>query len=116
MAETELVNLDALNAKQRLKEFKATQKEVKSKDLVAKDAALKKLVDIRYLTEGGCFVPLVNSIVPKKVILLELLFKSCITNKPSLFFLLLHRKRWMYPNCVWITCSAFLMRKMLVTR
>ena len=68
MAEPDPVNLDALNAKQRLKEYKATQKDVKSKDLVAKGSALKKLSDVRYLTEGGCFLPLVNSILPKKVL------------------------------------------------
>jgi len=74
MAEAEPVNLDTLNVKQCLKEYKATQKDVKSKDLVAKGAALKKLSDIRYLTEGGCFVPLVNSILPKKVFYTRLQF------------------------------------------
>jgi hypothetical protein len=43
------------------------QKDVKSKDLAVKAAALKKLHDVRYYTEGGCFSPLVNSAVPKKV-------------------------------------------------
>ena len=67
MAEVEAVNLDILNPKQRAKEFKAAQKDVKSKDLIDKNAALKKIGDVRYLTEGGCFLPLVNSILPKKV-------------------------------------------------
>jgi hypothetical protein len=67
MAETEIVALGNLNAKQKAKEFKAMQKDVKSKDLAVKVAALKKLHDLRYYTEGGCFSPLVNSAVPKKV-------------------------------------------------
>ena len=71
MADAEAVNLDTLNPKQRAKEFKAAQKDVKSKDLVVKNAALKKINDIRYLTEGGCLLPLINSILPKKVHLFE---------------------------------------------
>ena len=59
--------LDAMNAKQRLKEFKGAQKDVKSKDLVVKNAVLKKFQDIRYLTEGGCLLPFINSMIPKKV-------------------------------------------------
>lgn len=78
MAETEMINLDTLNVKQRLKEYKATQKDVKSKDLVAKGAALKKLTDIRYLTEGGCFFPLVSSILPKKVSKTKVLIAICL--------------------------------------
>jgi len=73
MADMEAVNLDTLNPKQRAKEFKAAQKDVKSKDLVVKNAALKKINDIRYLTEGGCLLPLINSILPKKVRFIELL-------------------------------------------
>lgn len=68
MAEPELINLDLLSPKLRAKEFKSAQKDVKSKDLVVKNAALKKIADIRYITEGGCFFPLVNSILPKKVL------------------------------------------------
>lgn len=67
MADPELVDLNSLNAKQKAKEFKAAQKDVKSKDLAVKSVALKKLQDFRYYTEGGCFSPLVNSSVPKKV-------------------------------------------------
>jgi hypothetical protein len=67
MAESEVISLDSMNPKQKAKEYKATQKDVKSKDLVVKSAALKKLHDLRYYTEGGCLVPLVNSSLPKKV-------------------------------------------------
>ena len=62
-----LVDLDSLNAKQKGKEYKSAQKDVKSKDLAVKNAAMAKLHDVRYYTEGGCFVPLVNSCLPKKV-------------------------------------------------
>ena len=60
-------NLDSMNPKQQLKEYKATQKEIKSKEIAVKTIALKKFEDIRYLTEGGCLVPFINSILPKKV-------------------------------------------------
>lgn len=56
-----------MNPKQQLKEYKAAQKEIKSKDIPVKTIALKKFEDIRYLTEGGCLVPFINSILPKKV-------------------------------------------------
>lgn len=71
MAEPEDVNLDLLNAKQKAKEFKAVQKDVKSKDLAVKGAAMRKLQDFRYYTEGGCLSPLINSSVPKKVNIVE---------------------------------------------
>lgn len=67
MSEPVIVDLDSLNPKQRAKEFKAAQKEVKSKDLVVKNAAFKKLDDIRYYTEGGCLPFVIASIIPKKV-------------------------------------------------
>lgn len=79
MAEPEIVDLSTLNAKQKGKEYKATQKDVKSKDLVVKGAAMKKLQDVRYYTEGGCLVPLINSSQPKKVILLDL-FQRILPN------------------------------------
>lgn len=69
MTDVEIIDLNSLNAKQKAKEFKAVQKDVKSKDLAVKAAAMKKLQDIRYYTEGGCFSPLVNSSLPKKVII-----------------------------------------------
>ena len=62
-----VVNLDALKAKQLAKEFKATGKGVKSKDPVVKTEALGKLSNVRYYTEGGVFLSLVEQMVPKKV-------------------------------------------------
>ena len=67
MTDAEIVDLNTLNAKQKNKEFKTAQKDVKSKDLVVKAAAMKKLHDVRYYTEGGCLSPLINSALPKKV-------------------------------------------------
>eukprot|EP01039_Chlorochromonas_danica_P004815 gene4815-5279_t len=58
--------LDGLNPKQRLKEFKSTQKDFRSKDNEVKLAALQKLVDLRYLSEGSCLLPFLLSIQPKK--------------------------------------------------
>ena len=58
----------SLNPKQRLKEFKSTQKDLKSKDLEIKLKALEKIiVNPVYFIEGNCFVPFVASIIPKKV-------------------------------------------------
>ena len=62
-----VVDLDSLNAKQLAKEFKAAGKGVKSKDPVVKTEALGKLSNVRYYTEGGVFLPLVEQMVPKKV-------------------------------------------------
>ena len=60
------VKLDDLNAKQRVKEYKNVCKEIKSKDLDVKYRGIEKLKDCRYLTEGNCLVPLVDSIAVKK--------------------------------------------------
>ncbi len=60
------VKLDDLNAKQRVKEYKNVCKEIKSKDLEVKYRGIEKLKDCRYLTEGNCLVPLVDSIAVKK--------------------------------------------------
>ena len=62
------VDLTTLNEKQLAKEFKATAKSIKSKDPEVKVSSLSKLQNVRYYTEGGCLVPLVESMVPKKVI------------------------------------------------
>mmetsp|Transcript_24665 Transcript_24665/g.36337 ORF Transcript_24665/g.36337 Transcript_24665/m.36337 type:complete len:1874 (-) Transcript_24665:159-5780(-) len=64
--DTAIVDLDALTAKQRAKEFKTTAKEVKTKDPAKKNHALEKIKDERYLLEGGCLTPLLESLVPKK--------------------------------------------------
>jgi ankyrin repeat protein len=68
MAEEEIVviNLDELNPKLKAKEFKSTMKDVKSKDLLVKNNAITKFNDCRYLTEGGCMYPLIDSMVVKK--------------------------------------------------
>lgn len=59
--------LDTLVPKQRAKEFKAVGKAVKNKDDAIKQDALKKLAeDPRYVTEGGCIMPLLEIMVPKK--------------------------------------------------
>ena len=65
MAEV-LVELNSLSAKQLAKEFKLTTKEIKSKDLSIRQIALKKFEDTRYLLEGGCIVPFIETIVSKK--------------------------------------------------
>ena len=61
------VDLNKLNPKQLLKEYKSTQKDLKSKDGAVKLAAITKFSDTRYLLEGGCFIPFVVSFAPKKV-------------------------------------------------
>lgn len=72
-APSEIVQLDSLNAKQKLKEFKLTSKEMRSKDVAVKMRALEKFSDLRYLTDGGCLVPFINSVLPKKVFILKFL-------------------------------------------
>jgi len=64
--ESILVKLDDLNAKQRIKEYKNVCKEIKSKDLDIKYRGIEKLKDCRYLTEGNCLAPLIDSIAVKK--------------------------------------------------
>ena len=59
--------LDSLPAKQRAKEFKAVGKAVKNKEDAIKLEALKKIAeDPRYVTEGGCIMPLLEIMIPKK--------------------------------------------------
>ena len=63
-----VIDLNSLNKKQLQKEFKDTGKDVKSKDLEKKKIALEKVSkDCRYFLEGDCFVPLLDSCVPKQV-------------------------------------------------
>lgn len=63
-----VVDLDSLNPKQKAKEFKGTLKDLKSKDDSLKLSSIQKVgKDLRYLSEGGCIVPIFNSFVPKKV-------------------------------------------------
>lgn len=70
----EPILLDNLNPKQKSKEFKATIKDLKSKDDDVKIKALEKInKDLRYLNEGSCILPILNSLIPKKV-RLDLLF------------------------------------------
>ncbi len=65
--ESQIVNLDSLSSKQRLKEYKLAAKEIKSKDSAKKKLAIEKFKDERYLLEGECLVPLIESMAPKKV-------------------------------------------------
>ncbi len=59
--------LDTLNAKQLAKEYKTLAKSIKNKDDGVKVAALEKLLeDCRYMTDGGCILPLLEIITPKK--------------------------------------------------
>lgn len=69
MEELVIVNLDTLNKKQLLKEFKQTAKDVKSSDPLKKKNALDKIgKDSRYILEGECLIALIDSVIPKKVI------------------------------------------------
>jgi len=103
------MELQSLNPKQLLKEFKATQKDVKSKDALLKEGALKKCADnTRYFTEGGCLVPLVLSITPKKVqyawgstSFVGLSCMGLINGSLNLCFV---RKHWMFQSYVSTTC------------
>ena len=62
-----VVDLNSLNKKQLAKEFKATVKDIKAKDPAKKRDALDKFKNPRYLLEGGCFIPFLQSLVPKPV-------------------------------------------------
>ncbi|MGK9626017.1 hypothetical protein O6382_24325, partial [Salmonella enterica subsp. enterica] len=59
--------LDGLNVKQRAKEFKATQKALRSKDVAVRLSTLEKLNDLRYFTEGQCLPSFLESLTPSKV-------------------------------------------------
>lgn len=61
------VDLTDLNEKQLAREFKTVRKHIKSKDLDVRSTALQKVSDVRYFSIGGCLVPLIESIIPKKV-------------------------------------------------
>ena len=63
------VVLDNLTAKQKEKEFKSTQKDMKSKDITNRFRAIEKFKDVRYLIDGGCLIFFLNSLIPKKVLL-----------------------------------------------
>ena len=68
----EIVDLNSLSDKQKLKEFKSTIKLLKSKEVANRKLGLEKIKDFRYLLEGGCLIPLIESVVPKKVSLYRL--------------------------------------------
>ncbi len=83
---SEPFHLDTLNAKALAKEYKTVAKQVKNKDDAVKEAALAKLLeDCRYLTDGGCILPLLEVITPKKktldfsLVALEALLKFLTT-------------------------------------
>jgi len=60
-------SLSNMNAKQLAKEFKTVAKNIKNKDDAVKIAAMEKFhADARYMTEGGCIIPLLEVIQPKK--------------------------------------------------
>jgi len=62
------VDLKSLTPKQLLKEFKSTQKDLNSKDVVKKIAAIKKVVNnFEYLSSGSCLLPLINALKANKV-------------------------------------------------
>jgi hypothetical protein len=63
----QIVDLNTLNVKAKAKEFKTTAKEIKSKEVAKRTFAIEKVKDERYFLEGGCLVPLIESMVPKKV-------------------------------------------------
>jgi hypothetical protein len=75
-----------MNAKQRGKEYKAVQKDIKSKDPESKQRAMDKFSDSRYFTEGGCFPFFIISIAPKKVRNSQLVLMT-IMEQLILFFL-----------------------------
>ena len=67
---TEIVNLDELPPKLLAKEYKAVAKAVKNKDDDVKKEALGKLAaQPRYMTEGGCIIPLLEIMTPKRRLL-----------------------------------------------
>lgn len=67
MATEDFIDMALLNPKQKAKAFKTAAKEIKSKDVELKLKALSKFHDCRYLTEGECIIPFIESIAVKKV-------------------------------------------------
>ena len=61
------IDLSELSNKQLAKEFRATQKQIKSKFSHSETQLLQKLTDIRYFTIGGCLPPLLQALTAKKV-------------------------------------------------
>lgn len=66
-ADTSVVILDSLSAKERKKEFVHACKALKSKDAAKRLSALEKCTDVRYFKEGGCLLPLLQGISFTKV-------------------------------------------------
>ena len=62
-----VIDLSEMNDKQLAKEFRATQKQIKSKSTDPEAQLLQKLTDIRYFTIGGCLPPLLQALIAKKV-------------------------------------------------
>mgnify|MGYP001355593585 CR=1 FL=1 len=65
--DTAVVTLDSLTAKERKKEFSQTCKALKSKDAAKRLGALGKCRDVRYFSDGGCLLPLLQGISFTKV-------------------------------------------------
>lgn len=61
------IDLSELSNKQLAKEFRATQKQIKSKSFDTEAQLFQKLTDIRYFTIGGCLPPLLQALTAKKV-------------------------------------------------
>lgn len=59
--------LDTLNPKQKAREFQSMQKIFRGKDINGRLAALPKLLDLRYFTEGNCLPRFLDSLSPNKV-------------------------------------------------
>lgn len=60
-------NLDEMTAKQRKKELKSAAKEIRSKDASVRGAAIDKVfADPRYMSEGECIIPLLETISTAK--------------------------------------------------
>jgi hypothetical protein len=66
-ADTVVVALDAMSAKERKKEFHTTCKALKSKDATKRLGALDKCRDARYFKDGGCLLPLLQGVSFTKV-------------------------------------------------
>lgn len=61
------ISLEGLAPKLVVKEYKNVAKAMKSKDDAVKQSALDRfMLDVRYLTEGGCLLPLLDAVAPKK--------------------------------------------------
>jgi hypothetical protein len=62
------VQLEGMNVKQRKKEYRTKNKEIRSKDELIRQAALEQIFnEPLYLLEGECIIPFLETITPAKV-------------------------------------------------